>query len=213
MLWKGASAAGLALVTLAVVVAAMAGESDAGPRPGTLERVAASQQHQRSGAGAVAEPRTSRVTLEELEAAIQAYLECGAAAGFTPRSVPGDGLRPTAPYFSIPDDDGVPDSDTVARANAIISECLATHLLEVETAWREQFTGDEAVAAAHTLLTECMNAAGAPNMPGFVSVEHVNEQLLNRDKTPEEREWMRIYNACADVVQAKQGYKLPKGAG
>ncbi len=153
-----------------------------------------------------------KVTLAEYEAAIQRYLECGAARGLIPDPEPGAGLRPTRPGFKVPDADGVPDPETVSHARDVTESCRRQYLAELDAVWiLQNVAAPEVARAALAQLTACMRANGVPGMQQSVTFRDIDRALaaLQGSPSPAAEMWFRTYLECARAVEEETGHRLP----
>lgn len=153
------------------------------------------------------------VTYEDVEAAIQAVLDCGEDGGLVPRPVPGEGLRRTQIGFFVPDSDGIPDEETVAQANELIDACRTTYLSEIEEAWLSQQAepSPDDIQALTSFLSECM-ASPAQLVTGTPTGNTVLFGAYAVDPeatfTIEEQEF-ETYAACSLAAHSQFGLLAP----
>lgn len=148
------------------------------------------------------------VTINELEAAIVDTTACLEREGLNVETIPRDRLRPTKFRISAPDDDGVPDRESVNDAQARTSTCLAG-LDPVSYAWREQLEpSPEEVEEFYSGLEECVADGGVPSAePELANVFVGYPQEPRSIDIPDGND--REFLECAREFEARTGLLPP----
>lgn len=146
------------------------------------------------------------ITLEELNDATSNVAACLRDAGVTVEVVPGAGLRPATLHTTA--------GRTLADASGVgatLNACRAEHIDAVETAWalQQAHSSSDEISAAHQMVSECILERGGTIDDGFLSVDDLNELMLNRARTPAENQTFDAYRQCKAPVAEALGYQLP----
>jgi hypothetical protein len=213
-----AAACTIAAVSYVVATAAFAGSQQPATHTISASRVADLIGH--------APPQSSQeasaladgvVTLDEREAAEQAYLACGEAAGYQADVYPASGQRITRVSFRVP---GGSDPDAaVATAEAAFGKCQAD-LDDIDVVWAQEKGAAEPsagdTAALYDRLDKCLATNGAAwlgDVPGFAMQTRVYKNANGRNITLPPGATPLTQFQCATAEEAETGLAFPAPTG
>jgi hypothetical protein len=217
-----ATTVGLTSAVLAIGVAtAMRGASSIPAEPITpdqvLTRSGASQQAPQLP-DALEEISLPKVTYEEVEAAMAAYLECADANGYIIHPWPGEGLRLTRPFLTIPDTADLEEEEqgeAVRAAHKTLTECRRQYLSEAQTAWNAQMEPtDEERLEIFAFMRQCVAEGGRPGTErpagmgysgGYTSGPQL-DYLIRADQ-------LAMWADCAWALETETGFRAPPPPG
>lgn len=161
------------------------------------------------------------VTYGEREAAEQAYLACGEAAGYVADVYPGSGQRITRVSFRVPVR-GSADA-SVAKAEDALGQCAAMNLNDLDTVWGLQKAAAEPsaaeAAALYDRLDECITTDGNAwlgDVPGFAMATRLYKNAAGRNITFPAVDPGHLTLAmfqCAVAEEAETGLAFPSPTG
>ena len=174
----------------------------------------------RSGSGSAAvseageELSLPTVTYEEVEAAIDAYLECADQNGYIIHPWPGEGLRLTRPFLTIPgtaDLEEEEQGEAVRQAHKTLSECQREYLSDALTAWNAQtFPSDEELLEIHAFMERCIAEGGRPgtDRPGGMAYRgYTNGPQMDFLIRGDQR---AMWGDCAWALETETGFRAPR---
>jgi hypothetical protein len=154
------------------------------------------------------------VTYEEVEAAIDAYLQCAEANGYIIHPWPGEGLRLTRPFLTIPntaDLDEEAQGEAVRAAHKTLSECQREYLSDALTAWNAQtFPSDEELLEIHAFMERCIAEGGRPgtDRPGGMAHRgYTNGPQMDFLIRGDQR---AMWGDCAWALETETGFRAPR---
>jgi hypothetical protein len=158
------------------------------------------------------------VTYEEVEAAIDAYLQCAEANGYIIHPWPGEGLRLTRPFLTIPntaDLDDEEQGEAVRQAHRTLTECRRQYLSDAQTAWNAQMEPTEAERLEiFAFMKQCIAEGGRPGTErpagmgysgGYISGPQL-DFLIRADQ-------LAMWADCAWALETEAGFRAPPPPG
>jgi hypothetical protein len=162
----------------------------------------------------VERPIVPSVTYEEVEAAIGAHLACADANGYVTHPWPGEGLRLTRPFLTIPGTADLEDEEqgeAVRTAHKTLTECQREYLDDALTAWNAQMVpSDEERLEIHAFMKQCVAEGGRPGTErpagmgysgGFTSGPQL-DFLIRADQ-------LAMWADCAWALETETGFRAP----
>jgi hypothetical protein len=157
------------------------------------------------------------VTYEEVEAAMAAYLECADANGYITHPWPGEGLRLTRPFLTIPgtaDLEEEEQGEAVRAAHKTLTECQREYLDDALTAWNAQMIpSDEERLEIFAFMERCIQEGGRPGTErpagmgysGYTSGPQL-DFLIRADQ-------LAMWADCAWALETETGFRAPPPPG
>jgi hypothetical protein len=158
------------------------------------------------------------VTYEEVEGAIAAYLICAEENGYIPHPWPGEGLRLTRPFLTIPDTAGLEEEEqgeAVRAAHKTLTECRRQYLSDAQTAWNAQMEPtDEERLEIFAFMRQCVAEGGRPGTErpagmgysgGYTSGPQL-DYLIRADQ-------LAMWADCAWALETETGFRAPPPPG
>jgi hypothetical protein len=146
-----------------------------------------------------------------------AYLGCADANGYITHPWPGEGLRLTRPFLTIPgtaDLDEEEQGEAVRQAHKTLTECQREYLSDALTAWNAQMEPTETERLeVFAFMRRCLAEGGRPGTerPGGLGYATYSsgpqlDFLIRRDQ-------LVSWGDCAWALETETGFRAPRPPG